>query len=51
MNALKILGKTTAAKTDAGVQETAANPFIHAHARGDFLHVRPGALANGRQWH
>src|ERR1019366_2079977 len=42
----QILRKTTAAKTDAGVEETAANALVQADAVSDFLHVRVGGFAD-----
>ena len=47
MKALKILRKTTAAEADAGVEKPAADALVQADARGDFLHIRAGGLANG----
>ena len=35
-----ILGETRAAITDAGAQESLADPLIHAHATGYVLYIR-----------
>ena len=42
----QVLRKTTAAETDAGVEEPAADALVQADALGDFLHVRAGGLAD-----
>src|SRR5208283_373116 len=41
----EVLRETTAAKADAGVEKAAADAFVHPHAGGNFLHVRPGRFA------
>ena len=44
----QILGKTTAAEAQRGIQEPPPDAVIHAHAVGHFLHVGARRLANHR---
>src|SRR5207244_539475 len=42
----QVFGKATAAEAQAGVEETASNAHVHAHAVGHFLHVGAAGFAN-----
>lgn len=42
----EVFGETTTAEAERGIEEAAADAFIHAHASGDFLDVGAGGFAD-----